>query len=132
MAELNINTGLKEYTLNDSVTIRFNPTDMAFATQLYNAFASLEEKQNEPVPEEGAFEWFDERDREMRDTINGVFGVDVCTPLFGTMNVYALAGGMPLWTNLLFAIIDEMDESVKKEQKAHKAAIDKYTKKYHR
>lgn len=130
--ELNINTGLKEYTLNDAVTVRFNPTDVAFASKLYDAFASLEAKQTEPVPEERVFEWFNERDAEMRTTINDLFGVDVCTPLFGSMNVYALSDGAPLWANLLFAIIDEMDESVKKEQKAHKARIDKYTKKYHR
>ena len=130
--DIKIDNGLKEYNLNDAVIVRFNPTDVTFANKLYDAFASLEAKQNEPVPEDRVFEWFAERDVEMRDTINDLFGVDVCNPLFGTMNVYALSGGMPLWANLLFAIIDEMDESVKKEQKVHKERISKYTKKYHR
>ena len=130
--ELKIDSGVKEYNLNDAVVVAFNPTDPAFASKLYKAFEILDGLQNATVPEEKAFEWFEERDAEMRDTLNGVFGKDVCNPLFGSMNVYALSGGMPLWANLLFAIIDEMDDSVKKEQKMSKERVDRYTKKYHR
>lgn len=46
--------------------------------------------------------------------------------------MYALAEGLPLWANLLFAIMDEMDETVMREKKAMNPRIAKYTKKYHK
>lgn len=42
-------------------------------------------------------------DGEMRELINGLFGFDVCTPLYGTMNTYAMADGLPVWCNLCSA-----------------------------
>ena len=71
-------------------------------------------------------------DGEMREIINDVFEFDVCSGLFGELNVYALAEGLPLWANLLFAIMDEMDETVMREKKAMNPRIAKYTKKYHK
>ena len=37
-----------------------------------------------------------------------------------------------VWANLLFAIMDEMDETVMREKKAMNPRIAKYTKKYHK
>ena len=44
----------------------------------------------------------------------------------------ALSGGLPLWANLLLAIMDEMDESVSREIKLSDERLAKYTKKYHK
>ena len=68
----------------------------------------------------------------MREVINGVFEDDVCTPIFGGMNVYSLADGLPVWCNFLLAVMDEVDTSFAREQKATNPRITKYTAKYHK
>ena len=139
MKELKIATGVETYKLNDSVEVFFNPTDAAFGEKLFNAFDTLDKRQESYKAEvgkaEGKRELFDvvrKLDGEMREIINDVFEFDVCSGLFGELNVYALAEGLPLWANLLFAIMDEMDETVMREKKAMNPRIAKYTKKYHK
>lgn len=139
MKELKIATGVENYKLNDSVEVSFNPTDAAFGEKLFNAFDTLDKRQESYKAEvgkaEGKRELFDvvrKLDGEMREIINDVFEFDVCSGLFGELNVYALAEGLPLWANLLLAIMDEMDETVMREKKAMNPRIAKYTKKYHR
>ncbi len=139
MKELKIAIGVETYKLNDSVEVSFNPTDGAFVEKLFNAFDTLDKRQESYKTEvgkaEGKRELFDvvrKLDGEMREIINDVFEFDVCSGLFGELNVYALAEGLPLWANLLLAIMDEMDETVMREKKAMNPRIAKYTKKYHR
>lgn len=139
MKELKIATGVETYKLNDSVEVSFNPTDAAFGEKLFNAFDTLDKRQESYKAEvgkaEGKRELFDvvrKLDGEMREIINDVFEFDVCSGLFGELNVYALAEGLPLWANLLFAVMDEMDETVMREKKAMNPRIAKYTKKYHK
>ncbi len=78
------------------------------------------------------FETARRMDEEMRDSIAEVFGFDICSALFGGMNVYALADGLPVWANLMLAIMDEVDTTFAREQKATNPRIGKYTKKYHK
>ncbi len=139
MKELKIATGVETYKLNDSVEVSFNPTDASFGEKLFNAFDTLDKRQESYKAEvgkaEGKRELFDvvrKLDGEMREIINDVFEFDVCSGLFGELNVYALAEGLPLWANLLLAIMDEMDETVMREKKAMNPRIAKYTKKYHK
>lgn len=135
MANINFDSGVKEYTINEKITLRFNPTDSNFAEMLYNTFDELDKKQeaykNEKI-EDGrkAFKRNRERDREMRVALDGVLGDGACEALFGSMNVYALADGLPVWANLLMAIIEEMDGAVKTEQKKTNPRIAKYTERY--
>ena len=68
----------------------------------------------------------------MREIIDGVFGQPVCAPLFGGVSVYAIAGGAPLWMNFILAIIDELDDGVKREKAFHSEKLAKYTQKYKR
>lgn len=116
----------------------FNPADTEFADRIYTAFEELRKKQEKRTFELGkmttreTFDYLKQLDREMRDTIDGVFGQPVCEPLFGSMSVYASAGGTPVWMNLMLAIIDELDEGVKREKAFHSEKLAKYTKKYHR
>ena len=76
------------------------------------------------------FEFARERDTEMREIIDGLFGVPVSEALFGGMNVYALANGLPVWCNLMLAVMDEVDSTYAREQKATNPRIAKYTAKY--
>lgn len=139
MKELTVLTGTQEYRLNDTCTVFFNPTDTAFVEKLFGAFETLDRKQDaykaevaKTADKKEIFETARKMDAEMRDIVNDVFGVDVCTALFGGMNVYALADGLPVWANLMLAIMDEIDTAFARESKATNPRISKYTKKYHR
>ena len=43
------------------------------------------------------------------------------------MNVYALADGLPVWCNLMLAVIDQIDTTFSREQKRTNPRIAKYT-----
>lgn len=137
MSELNFNCGLKTYRINECCEIVFNPTDSFFVERLFEAFDTLDKRQDEYKAEldgvtdkREVFRIARKRDEEMREIIDGCLGDGVCQSLFGTMNVYALADGLPVWTNLMLAIIDEVDTSFAAEQKKTNPRITKYTAKY--
>lgn len=138
MKELTIITGVQEYRLNDKCTVSFSPSDPAFADKLYTAFDALKKKQEardnnvEKMDAREMFDWLKKMDAEMRDTIDNVFGQPVCNALFGNVSVYAISDGAPLWMNLMTAIMDEMDESIKREKAFHSEKLAKYTQKYRR
>ena len=71
-----------------------------------------------------------ELDAKMRDVINELFGDDVCTPLFGSVNLFASSGGLPLWANLLLAITDEVQSAMQGELDTREKRIAKYVEKY--
>ena len=138
MKALNYDTGINEYDLCGRVTVRFNPTDVGFLEKLSDSFAALdliqEEvklSQEEIAGEKDVFNLAKNLDGKMRDILNALFGMDVCTPLFGSMNLFASAGGLPVWANLMLAIADEVETSMSGELKKREARIKKYTEKYH-
>ena len=137
MKELNFESGLVTYNLNGKVEVTFNPSDSNFVERLYSAFEDLDKKQEgyratveKMADKREIFEFARERDREMREIIDGVFEVPVSEALFGGMNVYALAGGLPVWCNLMLAVMDEVDSTYAREQRTTNARIKKYTDKY--
>lgn len=137
MADLHISTGVVTYTLNDSVSVSFNPTDSAFVEKLFHTFDTLDQKQaaykeeiDRMTDRSKIFEFARSRDAEMREMIDSVFDTPVCAALFGDMNVYAMADGLPVWCNLMLAIMDEIDTSFAREQKLTNPRIAKYTEKY--
>ena len=139
MTEIRFETGVKAYTLNDRCEIYFNPTDSFFVESLFNVFNDLDKKQDayrEEVEKTAdnveVFRIARKRDAEMREALDGVLGLGVCKAVFGDVNVYALAQGVPLWANLLLAIVEELDTAFAREQKAVNPRISKYTKKYHK
>lgn len=138
MEKLTFDTGIKEYEVNGGEILRFNPSDSAFVGKLFNAFDSLDKKQeiyraqiDSMKDKREIFEIAHNQDIEMRTIIDGVFG-PICDSLFGDMNVYAMADGLPVWCNFLLAIIDEVDTSFAREQKKTNPRIAKYTAKYHK
>lgn len=137
MKTLQFDTGLVTYDLNGAVQVTFNPTDSAFVERLFHTFDALDRKQDaykaEVEKAAGSREIFDiarRRDEEMRAMIDEVLGQPVCGALFGGMNVYAMADGLPVWCNLLLAVMDEVDTSFARERKAADPRIKKYTAKY--
>ena len=71
-----------------------------------------------------------ELDGKMRTILNELFGKEICEPLFGSVNLFASSGGMPLWANLMLAITDEVQGAMKGELDAREKRIAKYVKKY--
>lgn len=134
---LQFETGLVTYSLNDNCEITINPTDPNFVEKLFNTFNELDKKQEAYETEvKGAakgeiFNIARHRDAEMRKIIDEVFEAPVCAATFGSMNVYAMADGLPVWANLIFAVMDEIDTTFAAEQKKTNPRIEKYTKKYH-
>lgn len=137
MKELNFETGLVEFSLNGKTSVFFNPTDSNFVERLYSTFEALDKKQEQYKSEidkmadkRKIFDYARERDAEMRGMIDDVFGCPVADSIFGGMNVYAVAGGLPVWCNLMLAVMDEIDTTFAREQKATNPRIAKYTAKY--
>lgn len=133
---INIETGLKEFSLNDAVTVYFNPTDVSFIGKIYDTFAELENRQEEykeKITKGTTFEVLEltkTLDTEMREKLFDIFGVDVVTPLIGKANVYAMAGGMPIWANILLGVMDELEGETEEQKKLNAEKIAFYTKKY--
>lgn len=137
MKELNFDSGVVTYSLNGLCEVSFNPTDSNFAERIYSAFEELDKKQDgykaqieSMTDKKEIFEFAKERDAEMRGIIDSVFNAPVSDAVFGEMNVYAVANGLPVWTNLFLAVMDEIDTTLSKEQKLTNPRISKYTAKY--
>lgn len=136
---LNFESGLVTYNINGKCQVSFNPTDSNFVERLYLAFEDLDKKQEsyktqveKLADKREIFDFARERDAEMRKIIDGLFDAPVSDSLFGRMSVYAVAGGLPVWCNLMLAVMDEIDTTFSREQKATNPRIAKYTEKYHR
>lgn len=135
---LNFDTGRVTYSLNGDFDLSFNPTDSAFVEGLFNTFDELDKKQDEYKAEiekaekREIFAIARRRDAEMREMIDGALGAPVCAAVFGDMNVYAMADGLPVWANLLLAIMDEIDTTFAAEQRRTDTRLKKYTDKYKR
>lgn len=139
MKELNFESGLVAYSINGKCEVSFNPTDSNFVERLYAAFEELDKKQEgykaqieKMANKREIFEFARERDAEMRGIIDGLFGEPVSDAVFGGMNVYSVANGLPVWCNLMLAVMDEIDTTFAREQKATNPRIAKYTQKYHK
>ncbi len=138
MTELSFNTGRRSFNINGVVEVSFNDTDASFVEKLYGLFRKLDEQQEsykagiDKCSGEEIFSRMRELDAGMRKDINELFAKDVCSPLFGDMNVFAIADGLPLWANLLLAIMDQIDSAVTREQKATNPRVQKYVAKWQR
>lgn len=137
MKDLNFDSGVVTYSLNGKCEVSFNPTDSNFVERIYTAFNDLDKKQDEyksriekMADKKEIFEFARERDAEMRTIIDGVFDSPVCDAVFGGMNIYAMASGLPVWVNLMLAVMDECDTTFAREQKATNPRIAKYTAKW--
>ena len=137
MNTLNFETGIVTFSVNDRAEVSFNPTDSYFGYRLFETFEKLDEKQKRYKEELSKLaknsEIFDlgrRMDNEMREMIDSVFETPVCDAIFGNMNVYAMGGGLPVWSNFILAVIDKIDTTFAREQKATNPKIAKYMAKY--
>ena len=140
MNTLKIDLGVQEYSLNDSCTVAFNPTDASFIGKLYEAFDKLAKEQEDYEAKvkkladaKEILAFMIEQDKMMREVVDGVFKTPVCDAVFGDMNVFALSnGGLPVWSNLMLAVLDCCESDAKQKTAQTSKTMDKYLKKYHR
>ncbi len=137
MKSLNFSDGLQDYRLNERVTVRFNPTDLGFLEKLSSAFEKLDAIQEEVrisreniTDEREVFPLARELDARMRAILNELFDAEICTPLFGSMNLFASSCGLPVWANLMLAVTEEVQNSMQDELQQREKRIEKYVKKY--
>ena len=136
MKNLSFDTGLVEYRLNDKVSVCFNPTDVVFLEKLSSALEKLDALQEElnaargSLSEADIFPFAKAQDKKMRTVLDALFDVPVCEALFGSMNLYASAGGFPIWANLILAVYEEVETAMQGELTAREARIEKYVRKY--
>lgn len=135
---ISFDTGVEEYLIND-VPVRFNPTDTAFVKRMWGLFEDLEKSQEglqqrvDEISDEDPEAMFDlarERDAQMRELIDGLFGEGIADKLFPNMNCYALAGGLPVWVNLMFAVAEEVEAAFEREQGKADPRLHQYNAKY--
>ena len=136
MKNISLETGKVEYLLGGKVSVRFNPTDLNYMERVYAAFDELGriqdrfQKDIEKLEEEKEiFALAKETDGKIREVLNALFEKEVCEPLFGSMNLFAYSGGMPVWVNLMLALSDEMNTAMLAEADARDKRIEKYVKK---
>lgn len=139
MNTLNFETGLATFVVNGSAEVTFNPTDERFMERLFDAFDQLAKKQDahkqaigELKDTKAIFEYTDRMDKEMRETIDAVFAQKISDAIFGSVSVYAMANGLPLWCNFLLAVMDKIDDTIIREKQTTNPRIAKYTAKYHK
>jgi len=137
METFSFESGVKEFEVNGSTVLKFNPTDSEFISRLFDAFDTLDKKQDSYKSEvertankREIFDTAKKMDAEMREIIDAAFGDPVCDSLFGKMNVYALGNGLPVWCNFMLAVMDQIDTTFAREQKLTNPRIAKYTAKY--
>lgn len=114
MADIRFDTGVQSFQINGGVSVEFNPTDSEFAKSCFRCSKSWNpgsmNTQNAPKTRRTRKNSRFGRSVRRGDSrkIDGIFGKPICTEVFRT-NVMALANGLPVWANLMLAVIDEMD-----------------------
>ena len=137
MSDIVFSTGIVEMSVNGGRTIRFNPADVGFIDTLYSLMAKVEdiEKESQKKREKSddpakIFDYFRSSDKRMRDAVDAVFGEGFCDDVFDGVRLVAMADGLTVLENFVFAVIDQMDESVKANMDRRNAKIEQYTAKY--
>ena len=137
---LNFDDGVQEYDLNGKCTIRINPTDFAFVDKMFQTFTVMEkkdanwrEKLSKTSETKEILQIYAEGNDMIRAGLDEILGDGVCAACFGVVNVLSFgSNGIPIWMNLILAVMDTMDTAYAKAQKATNPAINKYLQKYHR
>lgn len=116
--------------------VDFNASDQGFAEELYELASKLEKihkskaEEREQV-EDGAarFDISRAEDKEMREAVDSLFGEGFSKDVFRT-RLFALADGLTVVENFLFALLDKMDDTITANMAKRDARIKKYTDKY--
>lgn len=137
MKELTFETGLVEMSVNGGRSIRFNPADIGFMDTIFTLLGKIEAIESETEKKQAKtddlaklFDHSRASDRRMREAVDGVFGDGFCADVFPNIRLTAMANGLTVLENFIFAVADEMDASVRENLAKRNDRIAKYTAKY--
>jgi hypothetical protein len=135
MGELNFQTGQKTYTVNGGAQITFEPADIKFANAVIAAFGhcfdiSKAANITSDMSLDESYEATVKLESDIREEINRAFGYDVCAKVFPNMSVIAVADGLPVWTNFVMAVVDEIDIHAFEGQAKGRQRVQQYMEKY--
>ena len=120
--EIRITANRKPYYINTGVSRAFSELDALQEEVRLTREKITDDREVFPIARE--------LDGKMRGILNDLFGKEVCEPLFGSMNLFASSGGLPVWANLMLAITDEVQSALRGELAAREQRIAKYVEKY--
>lgn len=136
-------TGLQEINFG-KVKVMFNPADLNLATRAANMLFEIQDICEKYQGEIDALDAGNREDAikaesighnadlEIREKINSLFDTDVCTPNIGNCSITAPAGGLPIWQNMLLALLESFEAKVVEEQRKTNPRLEAYIKKYKR
>lgn len=145
---LKIESGEKEIELvnekrNLSVTIIVAAYDVFFLGRIMEAAEQLDALHSEmkaQTPSETAnaekfiafYHKSKDIDARMREIIDALFDAEVCNTLFPRQSMFAVGNGAPTWANVLYSVIDQLDDGLADEKQKAQERIRKYSAKYKR
>ena len=137
MGEINFSTGVVDMSVNGVRTIRFNPSDYGYLEELF-ALASkvqaIAEKMSEKVESAKGtakmFDYYRAAEKQMREAVDQVFGENFCNDVFQGVRLMATVDGLTVFETFLFAVVDKMDEDIKKNMSMRGDRINSYMEKY--
>ena len=136
MKELQFDDGIQEFNVNNRAVVRFCPTDYQFAerlAQVFDKMDALQQKFQGKITAAGSDTWkvCREIDSEMRSVIDNLFDQPgISSEIFGTTSCYGIGNGLPIWCNLILAIMDVVDADIIAQKKATDPRLDAYLAKY--
>lgn len=138
MLSLKIDDGLQEFDVNGKCKVYFNPADYVFVEKTYNTFNALEklngetgEKLQNVTDNAEFFETVRSCDAEMRRQIDELFNKEgFCDCVFGSVGMISFGDGLPIWANLILAIIEQFDDGFTSAKAFDNPRLQKYLKKY--
>ena len=142
---LSFDNGLVSFEVNGIPdAVRFNPTDTDFFRRLYATFEDIDRLCEQYKLRVNVIDANDlkaqynlmvDLDKDITDRIDTVFGDPGLSARIFTIDGLsispnALAGGLPIWSNFLLAVLEEREDAFKEQEKLSKSRMDKYLKKY--
>lgn len=131
MKNLNVNIGIKEYSINGDTSriLRVNTTDINILTRLDKAETELMKiaSQYENIGEKITVEVITDLDTKVREQVDYIFDGKVSDIIFGNTNCISVAGGQPIFMNFLDVILPVIKSDIAEEQEKSEKKISKYT-----
>lgn len=126
---ISFDTGIREYNINNVYTARFNPTDENMMLKIEQVMKSFDDVQKD-VAGTSDFSLFVDLDKSMREKIDDILGDGAADALFPDFNCFAIADGLPVFMNLLFALLDICHDAFEAEYGKTDQRFKAYSNKY--
>ena len=128
MQSIIFDDGYRNYAVNgdENRVVRVHVADLNLKSRLEEMLLKIDllaKKYGDKID----VEQLTEADAELRPLINFGFGTDVCTPAFGTANLFSPVGdGTPLYQNFLDAFVPVVTENIKEVTQKIRPEVQKY------